>query len=138
MTNLPINSKKYLESLFEKILNDDRITNYKKVLCHNDMSCKHIVIENNVVVGVIDFGDVAITDRDKDFVYLLENSSEEIGREFGLKVLEYYNHPNKDIAILKADLNKEYYPIEQILGGESKGLEDLYNRGLNTIKNKQV
>ena len=48
------------------------------------------------------------------------------------------NHLNKDIAILKADLNKEYYPIEQILGGESKGLGDLYNRGLNTIKNKQV
>ena len=135
---LPMNSKKYLESLFEKILNDDRITNYKKVLCHNDMSCKHIVIENNVAVGVIDFGDVAITDRDKDFVYLLEDSSEEIGRKFGLKVLEYYNHPNRDIAILKADLNKEYYPIEQILGGESKGLEDLYNRGLNTIKNKKV
>lgn len=64
---LPMNSKKYLESLFEKILNDDRITNYKKVLCHNDISCKHIVIENNVAVGVIDFGDVAITDRDKDF-----------------------------------------------------------------------
>ena len=73
-----------------------------------------------------------------NFVYLLEDSSEEIGREFGLKVLGYYNHPNKDIAILKADLNKEYYPIEQILGGESKGLEDLYNRGLNTIKNKKV
>ena len=81
---------------------------------------------------------ISETDRDKDFVYLLEDSSEEIGRKFGLKVLEYYNHPNRDIAILKADLNKEYYPIEQILGGESKGLEDLYNRGLNTIKNKQV
>lgn len=133
---LPINSKKYLESLFERILNDDRIMEYKKVLCHNDMSCKHIVMKDNVAVGIIDFGDVAITDRDKDFVYLLEDSSEEIGREFGLKVLEYYNHPNKDIAILKADLNKEYYPIEQILGGESKDLEDLYNRGLNTIKNK--
>ena len=71
-----------------------------------------------------------------DDLLLGEDSSEEIGREFGLKVLDYYNHPNKDIAILKADLNKEYYPIEQILGGESKGLGDLYNRGLNTIKNK--
>lgn len=79
-----------------------------------------------------------LEDYQNDYTALKERVSEEIGREFGIKVLEYYNHPNKDIAILKADLNKEYYPIEQILGGESKGLGDLYNRGLNTIKNKQV
>ena len=99
------------------------------------MSCNHIVIRNNKVVGIIDFGDVAITDRDKDFIYLLENSSEEIGREFGIKVLEHYNHPNKGIAILKANLNDEYYPIEEILGGISKELYDMYNDGLRKIQN---
>ena len=90
---------------------------------------------NNKVVGIIDFGDVAITDRDKDFVYLLENSEEEIGRKFGLKVLEHYNHPNKEIAILKAGLNDEYYPIELILGGESKGMKDMIDEGLNRLEN---
>jgi aminoglycoside/choline kinase family phosphotransferase len=78
-------------------------------------------MRDNKAVGIIDFGDVAITDRDKDFVYLLEDSAEEIGREFGLRVLECYNHPDKDIPILKADLNEEYYPIELILGGRSIG-----------------
>lgn len=123
-------SKKYLDELFDKILNDDKITKYKKTLCHNDLSCNHIVIKNNKIVGIIDFGDVAITDRDKDFIYLLENSDEEIGRDFGLKVLDYYRHPNKKIAILKADLNDEYYPIEEILGGISKKMDDMYNEGL--------
>ena len=106
-----------------------------KTLCHNDLSCNHIIIQNNKAVGIIDFGDAAITDRDKDYVYLLENSSGEIGREFGIKVLKYYNHPNIDIPILKADLNDEYYPIEQILGGQAMKLDDMYSKGLNKIIN---
>ena len=132
---LPDSSKKYIDDLYKRILNDERIFQYQKALCHNDLSCNHIIIQNNKAVGIIDFGDVAVTDRDKDFVYLLENSHEEIGREFGLRVLEYYNHPNKDTAILKADLNDEYYPIEQILGGQAMGLDSMYNAGLNKIIN---
>lgn len=128
-------SQEYLDSLFSRILSDERITKYERVLCHNDLSCNHIIMQNNRVVGIIDFGDVAITDRDKDFIYLLENSSEELGRNFGLKVLDYYNQPNKDIAVLKSDLNDEYYPIEQILGGQAKELKEMYNEGLNKIKN---
>ena len=133
--DIPKKSQEYLDSLFRKILSDERITKYERVLCHNDLSCNHIIMQNNRVVGIIDFGDVAITDRDKDFIYLLENSSEELGRNFGLKVLDYYNHPNKDIAVLKSDLNDEYYPIEQILGGQAKELKEMYNEGLNKIKN---
>ena len=118
---IPDKSKKYLDDLYNRILGDERITKYQKALCHNDLSCNHIIMRDNKAVGIIDFGDVAITDRDKDFVYLLEDSAEEIGREFGLRVLECYNHPDKDIPILKADLNEEYYPIELVLGGRSIG-----------------
>ena len=132
---IPDRSKEYLDDLYKRILNDKRISQYVKALCHNDLSCNHIIIQNNRAVGIIDFGDAAVTDQDKDFIYLLEDSSEEIGREFGLGVLEYYNHPNKDIAILKANLNDEYYPIEQILGGQAMKLDEMYNKGLNKIIN---
>ena len=132
---IPDKSKDYLDDLYNRILNDERITKYVRALCHNDLGCKHMIIQNNKVVGIIDFGDAAVTDRDKDFVYLLEDSIEEIGRDFGLKVLEYYNHPNIAIPILKADLNDEYYPIEQILGGQAMKLDDMYNKGLNKIIN---
>lgn len=128
-------AKSYLDNLFERILNDERITKYELALCHNDLSCNHIVKDKNKVVGIIDFGDVAITDRDKDFVYLLENSDEEIGREFGLKVLDYYNHPNKEVAVLKSNLNDEYYPIELILGGEAKNMKDMIDEGLKRLEN---
>lgn len=132
---IPDSSKEYLNNLYKRILDDERISHYVKALCHNDLSCKHMIIQNNNVVGIIDFGDAAVTDRDKDFVYLLENSIQEVGREFGSKVLKYYDHPNKDTAILKADLNDEYYPIEQVLGGQAMGLDDMYNKGLNKIIN---
>ena len=132
---IPDRSREYLDDLYKKILNDERITKYVKALCHNDLSCNHILIQNNKAVGIIDFGDAAITDRDKDFVYLLEESDQEIGREFGLKVLEYYNHIDISIPILKSDLNDEYYPIEQILGGQAMSLDDMYNKGLNQIIN---
>ena len=134
---IPDKSKKYIDDLYERILNDNRISHYVTALCHNDLSCNHIIIQNNKAVGIIDFGDVAITDRDKDFVYLLEDSYQEIGREFGIRVLEYYDHSNKDTAILKADLNDEYYPIEQIIGGQAIKSDDMYNKGLNKIINIQ-
>ena len=132
---IPDRSKKYIDDLYKRILNDKRISQYSTALCHNDLSCNHIMIQNNKAVGIIDFGDAAVTDRDKDFVYLLEDSYQEIGREFGIRVLEYYDHPNKDTAILKADLNDEYYPIEQIIGGQAIKSDDMYNKGLNKIIN---
>lgn len=132
---IPDRSREYLDDLYKKIFNDERIAKYVKTLCHNDLSSNHMIIQNNKVVGIIDFGDVAITDRDKDFVYLLEDSIEEIGREFGLKVLGYYNHPNITIPILKSDLNDEYYPIEQILGGLAIKSDEMYSKGLHKIIN---
>ena len=134
-STIPDKIKEYLDNLFRRILSDERITRYVKALCHNDLSCNHIIMRNNEVVGIIDFGDVAVTDRDKDFVYLLEDSTEELGRDFGLKVLDYYNHPDMESAVMKADLNEEYYPIEQILGGQAKELDDMYNEGLSKLMN---
>ena len=130
---IPERSKAYLDDLFQRIFSDRRITEYVKALCHNDLSCNHMIIQNNRVIGIIDFGDASVTDRDKDFIYLLENSREELGREFGMKVLEYYHHPNKDIPILKADLNEAYYPIKLILGGQAMRSENMYNKGLNKL-----
>ena len=131
---LSIESQNYLDNLYKSILNNENMTNYKKVLCHNDLSCNHILVKDNKLSGIIDFGDVAITDADKDFVYLLEQSDEEIGREFGLKVLKYYNHSNIESAVWKSDLNDIYYPIEQTICGKNIGDEKMFNEGLNKIK----
>lgn len=36
---------------------------------------------------------------------------------------------------MKANLNDEYYPIEQILEGRAKKLDQMYHEGLNKIIN---
>lgn len=131
---IPIEAQNYLDKFYKSILNNKNMINYKKVLCHNDLSCNHILIKNNKLSGIIDFGDVAITDADKDFVYLLEQSDEEIGREFGLKVLKYYNQTNIESAVWKSDLNDMYYPIEQTICGKNIGDNEMFNEGLNKIK----
>lgn len=132
---IPDTSKLYLDNLFANILSDPRIVTYVSALCHNDLSCKHMIVQNNALAGIIDFGDAAVTDRDRDFVYLLENSKDEIGRDFGMKVLDYYQHPDKNIPVLKADLNEVYYPVEQILGGLARGLDTVFLEGLHKIIN---
>ena len=49
--------------------------------------------------------------------------------------MDYYGHPDKESVVMKADLNEEYYPIEQILGGQAKELDDMYNEGLSKLMN---
>lgn len=135
---IPVEAQNYLDKFYNSILNNENMTNYKKVLCHNDLSCNHILVKNNKLSGIIDFGDVAITDEDKDFVYLLEQSDEEVGREFGLKVLKYYNHTNIESALWKSDLNDMYYPIEQTICGKNIGDDKMFNEGLNKIKQMKI
>lgn len=131
---IPVEAQNYLDKFYKSILNNDNLIHYKKVLCHNDLSCNHILIKNNKLSGIIDFGDVAITDADKDFVYLLEQSDEEIGREFVLNVLKYYNQTSVESAVWKSDLNDIYYPIEQTICGNNIGDDKTFNEGLNKIK----
>lgn len=132
---ISIETQGNLDKFFNSILNNEYMTKYKKALCHNDLSCNHILVKDNKLAGIIDFGDIAITDLDKDFVYLLEESDEELGREFGLKVLQYYKHKNIDAVVWKSDLNDIYYPIEQIVCGKTIGDEDIYNEGLDNLTN---
>ena len=50
-----------------------------------------MLIDNNKkLAGIIDFGDSSIIDEYCDFIYLLEDSEEEIGKDFGEDILQLY------------------------------------------------
>ena len=96
--------------LMLKWLTDDR------VLCHNDFSCNHLLLDDeNRLCGVIDFGDSGIIDEYCDFIYLLEDSEEEIGVSFGEDILRLYG--NIDISKAKEyqDVVEQYYPSVIVL-----------------------
>jgi len=129
-----------IKDFFERIINDKSLHKYKLTLVHNDFSASNLLFncDTKEVCGVIDFGDVAISDRDNDFIFLLEDSEEEYGREFGKKVLEYYGQSSKeiDLAIRKAEINDELWPYEQILLSEEYGDKEMFVEGLEYLRNK--
>ena len=134
--SLSIEEKRYIENFITKLLSTD-IFSGKKCLCHNDFSCKHLLLDdNNRLCGIIDFGDAGIIDEYCDFVYLLEDSEEEIGHEFGEDIIRIYG--NIDIAKAKEyrDMVEEYYPIECIEYGIKNNRQDLLDIGLKELKKR--
>lgn len=88
-----------------------------QVLIHGDFSCNHILLDEQRanMRGVIDFADAAAKERAYDFVYLLEDSEEEIGSTFGRKVLAYYKGEQAEKIFAFAQQCQEREAFEQIL-----------------------
>jgi aminoglycoside 2''-phosphotransferase len=125
--------KKYIED-FMKRFNSTTIFDGKKCLCHNDFSCNHLLLDSNDrLIGIIDFGDSGIIDEYCDFIYLLEDSEEEIGVSFGEDILKLYG--NIDIGKAKEyqDVVEQYYPIETIVYGIKNNKTDFIEKGRKEI-----
>ena len=121
--------KKYVEGFYNRLENTNVFSD-KKCLCHNDFSCNHILLdEDDKFIGVIDFGDSGIADEYCDFIYLLENSQEEIGRQFGLDILYLYGDINISAAIEYQELVDEYWPIETMVYGIRNNKQDFIDKG---------
>lgn len=125
--------KQYIEEFMQRLYSTT-IFDGKKCLCHNDFSCNHLLLDdNNRLVGVIDFGDSGIIDEYCDFIYLLEDSEEEIGVSFGEDILKLYG--NIDISKAKEyqDVVEQYYPIETIVYGVKNNRDDFIEKGRKEI-----
>lgn len=121
--------KQYVEN-FMKRLYVTSIFDGKKCLCHNDFSCNHLLLnDDNILVGIIDFGDSGIIDEYCDFIYLLENSEEEIGQDFGIDILKIYGDINIEKAKEYQDIVEQYYPIETIVYGIKNNKTDFIEKG---------
>ena len=134
--DLTEDEKNYIERFMNR-LNTTTIFNDKKCLCHNDFSCNHVLLDDsNRLCGIIDFGDSGIIDEYCDFIYLLEDSDEEIGREFGEDILKLYGDIDVDKAKEYQDVVEEYYPIETIVYGIKNNRQDFIDKGRNLMIGK--
>lgn len=121
--------KNYIQNFMKRLKNTD-IFDGRKCLCHNDFSCNHLLLdEHNKLVGIIDFGDSGIIDEYCDFIYLLENSEEEIGIDFGEDILKLYGNINIERAKEYQDIVEQYYPIETIVYGIRNNKQDFIKKG---------
>ncbi len=129
--------KHYIENFVER-LNKTTIFDDKKCLCHNDFSCNHLLLDDkNKLVGIIDFGDAGIVDEYCDFIYLLENSEEEIASFFGEDILKMYGNINIEKSKEYQDIVDKYYPIETIVYGVKNNRQDFIEEG-KSILNENI
>lgn len=110
---------KALRKQFEAYLNTSGNFSFRPAVLHADLSREHILVKDDSVVGVIDFGDVSWGDADYDFMYLLVD----FGQAFTEEVARRYGHP--DIKQLKNKL-RYFSMVDQIgtiLDGVGRALE---------------
>lgn len=131
--SLTDDEKSYIEKFMQRLSSTD-IFEGKKCLCHNDFSCNHLLLdEKNKLCGIIDFGDSGIINEYCDFIYLLEDSEEEIGHEFGEEILKLYGDINIEKAKEYQEVVEQYYPIETIIYGIKNNKKDFIEKGRKEI-----
>lgn len=106
-------------------------------MCHNDFSCNHLLLdENKRLVGIIDFGDSGIIDEYCDFIYLLEDSNEELGKDFGEDILRLYGNIDIRKAEEYQDIVEKYYQIETIVYGIKNNRKDFIEKGRKILNER--
>ncbi|MBO5165848.1 MAG: aminoglycoside phosphotransferase family protein [Lachnospiraceae bacterium] len=124
---------KHIETIYENILSNDVLFRYTPCLVHNDFSANNMIFRENRLFGVIDFGDFIVGDPDNDFLCLLDCSTDDFGKEFGRKVLKYYQHNNPEVAERKAELNDAYWAVEQIIYGHKHNHKEMLSKGVSAL-----
>ena len=107
-----------LRRRFEKYLSTPRDVSLRRSVLHADLSPDHILMQDEAVVAVIDFGDVNWGEADYDFTYLFV----ECGLPFVEEIARRYEHPNLD----RLRFNLNYFAmagqVDVILNGPGYAL----------------
>lgn len=130
------NEKKYIYK-FEKRLIESNVFEGRKCICHIDFNPDHILIDdNNNFKGVIDWGGAVITCEYAEFPYLLSNGEDELGRDIGLKILNYYGDIDIDKSIEYCNIHRMEYPITELVYGIENNKIESIEFGRKIIANK--
>lgn len=122
-----------IDLIYSNLFSNKEMFQYEYCLVHNDFSSENMIFRNNRLYGVIDFGDYVAGDPDNDFLCILDNSKDDFGKDFGRRVLYYYGHASPEKAERKAEINDNYWPIQQILFGNSRKDAALFQKGLYNL-----
>ena len=93
-----------LVRVLEMYLSSPQNFRFTPAILHADLSRDHILIENDTVAGIIDFGDVSWGDPDYDFMYLFVDFgfvfAEEVARAYGHSNLEQLRSKSRYFGII--------------------------------------
>ena len=114
-----------------------KIDNQRRLIEMCDFIIKSVKL-TNILCGVIDFGDSGVVDIYSDFVFLLEDSEEEIGSSFGRDILKLYEDIDVDETVDFQKLIEDSYPIELIYYGIKNKNKEYFIFGRKIINNNKI
>ena len=108
-----------LRKQFEMYLSAPANFSFRPAVLHSDLSRDHLLMEDDAVVAIIDFGDVCRGDPDYDFMYLFVD----FGQAFVKEVARRYEHPDLEQLGMKLQYFGMVDQIGTILHGEGRAPE---------------
>ncbi|WP_173917722.1 phosphotransferase family protein [Halobacillus sp. Marseille-Q1614] len=123
---------RYISSRFGTYLSDSSYFSYTPALIHGDLSPDHFLTDPKTddLSGIIDFGDLCISDPDYEFIYILEDCGENFTREL-LKEME---EKEIDRCIQKVSHFVTFDHIRYVLEGIKRGESEWIEEGLDEIR----
>ena len=125
--------KQEIDEVYDKLLKQE--FHYTKCLIHNDFGASNVYYDrvSDKICGLIDFGDIALYDRDMEFVCLMYDYEEGFDQEFVRRILDYYGMDSKDIEN-KLAFTEFYNQLENVYLGKEFGMADLFEDSVAEIK----
>lgn len=122
-----------IDEVYQQLLKQD--FQYQKCLIHNDFGASNVYYDQSAdkICGLIDFGDVAIYDRDMEFVCLMYDYEEGFDQEFVQKVLTYYGLDSADL-VNKVNFTDFYGQLENVYLGIEFDMKDLFEESIAAIQ----
>lgn len=126
--------RKQIDTIYENILNCD--FTYTKSLVHNDFGASNVFFDTatNKICGIVDFGDIAIYDRDIDFICLLHTQEEGFDQKFVDKVIDYYECENLNSIHNKSDFITFSLQLSYIWLAHTFNMKELLDESIDNIK----
>ncbi|MGL9814668.1 MULTISPECIES: phosphotransferase family protein [Enterococcus] len=130
---LPKSVQLEIDEVYRRILQQD--FHYQKCLIHNDFGASNVYYDQatNQICGLIDFGDVAIYDRDMEFVCLMFDYEEGFNQEFVQKLMVACEIDPNEIQ-KKLGFVDFYNQLENIYLGQEFGMTELFEDSVAEIQ----
>lgn len=103
-------------------------------LVHGDIKQEHILINKETfdIIGILDFGDVSITNIEKEFAKLAGQEAYDLS--FAIQVAKHYGSINIEHLIKRKEIYEKEWEIEKVLYSKQSGHPEYYKEGLANIK----
>jgi len=124
--------RKYVTSRFQMYFNRLDNFNYSPALIHADLSPDHYVIDpkERNLTGIIDFGDLQITDPDYEYTYIFEDCGEDIA----CYVMQLRGVDDIERKLKKVSFFVTASHLATVLEGIEREEQTLIDEGLKSIR----